>query len=304
MPIMDKLRKAISISRPIFWLGPPALYRLGLLLAGIDRGPIEIIEMLLLSFPLSFIIYGLNDLHDIEVDKKNPRKGGIWGAKLSPEDAPWVKQLIVVFSALIILAAISTLNPLHIFLSLFAIGIPYIYSVPPIRLKSRPILDSLVCVFYGIGPLLYAYSLSGGLLLHPYIFSLSLGFSGLHAIATIMDVAHDRKTGTRTFAAAFGTRAPAIFALGICLLNLWITWGYSFAFSSSIAFAALLSLWVAIAPTPENARTEFKLLFAYTFLWIGYFFLKYVLLGAWFADYSEMEFHTVLPELIKNAHPL
>lgn len=299
-----KLRKAISISRPIFWLGPPAIYRLGLILAGIDRGPIEIVEMLLLSFPLSFIIYGLNDLHDIEVDKDNPRKGGIWGAKLSPEDAPWVKQLIIFFSALIILAALSTLNPLHILLSFFAIAIPYAYSTPPIRLKSRPILDSLVCIFYGVGPLLYAYSLSGSLFLNPYIFSLSLGFSGLHAIATIMDVEEDRKTGERTFAAAFGTRLPALFALLICLLNLTLTWGYSFAFSSSVAFAAFLSLWVAVFPTPENARTEFKLLFAYTFLWIGYFFIKYILLGAWFADYSEMEFHTVLPELIKQAaHP-
>ncbi len=302
MGFAGKLRKAIAISRPIFWIGPMLAYRLGLFFAGIDRGPFEIVEMLLFTFPYAFIIYGLNDLFDMECDTPNPRKGGMWGAKLTKKDAPWVKKLILVFSAAIVLTALLTLNPLHIFLAFLALAVPYIYSAPPFRVKSRPMLDSLLSSAYGFGPFLFAYSLSGELFLSPYLFLFSLSFSGLHALATIMDVEYDRKAGINTFAVALGTRAPALFSLGVSIMGLILIWPYfshSYLVSFGILLAVALSTWLTLFPTPKNARIEFNFIFAFVFFWIFYFFIKYVILGAWFADYSEMEFQTMLPELMK-----
>ncbi len=297
--MLEKLRKAISISRPVFWLGPMLVYLAGLYMAGIPRGPLETAEMLLLTFPFAFIVYGLNDLYDIEVDKSSPRKGGLWGAKLEKKDTPWVKPLILIFSLAIILTSALSLQPLHFAFSFLMIAVPYLYSAPPFRFKSRPFWDSFLSGGYGVGPFMFAYTLSGEFFPYPELFVVSAGFSAIHAIATIMDYREDKKAGTNTFAVGYGPAAPAIFVLLICIVNFIYSWGYSYIISAGVALAGILSAWLAFRPKPRNAKIVFKVLLAYVFFWIFYFFIKYFVLGAWFADYSEMEFRTILPEILE-----
>jgi len=299
MSFREKLKKAISISRPVFWLAPMLIYRIGLFMAGIKPGPYEDIEMLLLTFPFSFIIYGLNDLFDIEVDKQSPRKGGIWGAKLEPEDIPWVKNLIIVFSLLIILVAALSFNWLHFAFSFLMIAVPYMYSAPPFRFKARPFWDSFLSGGYGIGPFMFAYTLSGEFFPYLEIFVVASGFSAIHAIATIMDYVEDKKQGITTFAVGCGPWAPAFLAMIICLCNLVFSLGYSYLLTAGLLLATLLCAWLFVRPTPKNAKTVFKVLIAFAFFWLFYFLIKYFVLGAWFADYSEMEFQTVLPKLME-----
>lgn len=74
MNFLQKLTKAFWVSRPLFWIGPFAAYKAGLWAAGLNTGSFEWLELFLLAFPLSLVIYGLNDIYDIEYDKKNPRK--------------------------------------------------------------------------------------------------------------------------------------------------------------------------------------------------------------------------------------
>ncbi|MEM4272317.1 MAG: UbiA family prenyltransferase, partial [Candidatus Bilamarchaeaceae archaeon] len=298
MTLLQKIQRAISISRPVFWLGPPLFYRVGLFIAGIPVGPLEAFEMLLLSFPFSFIIYGLNDLYDIEVDSRNPRKGGIWGAKLLKEDIPWVKSLIVFFSLLLLLTAFLSFNPVHFGFSFLMLAVPYIYSAPPFCFKSRPFWDSFLSGGYGVGPFLYGYSLSEGLLLNLEIFLFSSVFSGIHGIATIMDYEYDKKNGINTFAVGLGPRAPAFLMWGICCVNFLFLWKYSIMIAGGLVFCGLLSAWLFLFPKPENAKLVFKLLFLYVFAWGAYFFTKYVILGI--HDFSEMEFQTLLPEILKH----
>ena len=297
--MLEKLKKAISISRPVFWLGPMLVYRAGLFMAGIPRGPFEAVEMLLLTFPFAFIVYGLNDLYDIEVDKSSPRKGGMWGARLEKKDIPWVKSLVILFSLAIILTSALSLQPLHFAFSFLMVAVPYLYSAPPFRFKARPFWDSFLSGGYGVGPFMFAYTLSGDFFPYLELFVVSAGFSAIHAIATIMDYKEDKKAGITTFAVGYGPRAPALMVVLICLVNFILSWGFSYLLSAGIALAGILSAWLAFRPTPENAKTVFKVLLAFTFFWIFYFFLKYFVLGAWFADYSEMEFYTMLPELMK-----
>ncbi|MBD3398422.1 hypothetical protein GF412_04325 [Candidatus Micrarchaeota archaeon] len=296
--MLEKLKKAISISRPVFWLGPMLVYLAGLFMAGIPRGPLETAEMLLLTFPFAFIIYGLNDLFDIEVDKSSPRKGGLWGARLEKRDIPWVKSLIMLFSLAIILVSALSFQPLHFAFSFLMIAVPYMYSAPPFRFKARPFWDSFLSGGYGVGPFMFAYTLSGEFFPYAELFVVSAGFSAIHSIATIMDYKEDKKAGITTFAVGYGPRAPALLVVLICLVNFVLSWGYSYLLSAGIALGGILSIWLAFRPTPKNAKTVFKILLAFAFFWIFYFFIKYFILGAWFADYSEMEFRTILPELL------
>ena len=299
MRFVEKLKKAISISRPVFWLAPMLIYRAGLFMAGITPGLYEDIEMLLLTFPFSFIIYGLNDLFDIGVDKESPRKGGIWGAKLERRDIPWVKNWAIIFSLLIIVVAALSFNWVHFGFSFLMIAVPYIYSAPPFRFKARPFWDSFLSGGYGIGPFMFAYTLSGWFFPYLEIFVVAAGFSAIHAVATIMDYEEDKKHGITTFAVGMGPQMPALLATLICVCNLAFTWGYSYIVSAGLLLATVLCAWLSAYPTPKNAKTVFKVLIAFAFFWLFYFLLKYFVLGAWFADYSEMEFQTALPKLME-----
>jgi hypothetical protein len=70
--------------------------------------------------------------------------------------------------------------------------------------------------------------------------------------------------------------------------------------AGGLVFCGLLSAWLFFFPKPENARLVFKLLFLYVFLWGAYFFIKYIFLQI--HDYSEMEFQTLLPQIMKYIH--
>ena len=291
--MFEKIKKAISISRPIFWLAPPTAYALGIVLGGTMRGPFENWEILLLSFPLSFFLYAINDIYDLKADKENPRKGGMWGVKLEEKDVPWVRKTAFFFAALIIGTALLTLNPLHIFFGVFGILLCYFYSAPPLRLKSIPVIDSLVNGGYGYIAFAFGCSLSGStIFLHPYVILGTLCISAIHAITTIMDMDSDKRIGERTFATAYGPRAPALFAFVIFVISafVFLNSGYqSFLGLITISIASFLAGFVVILPKPENARLAFKILIAFALVVAYFYFFKYIILGEWFADFSEQE---------------
>jgi len=295
--MLEKIKKAISISRPLFWLAPAAAYAAGIIFGGTMRGPFETWEIILLTFPLGFVLYGLNDIYDFESDRKNPRKGGLWGVKLEEKDIPWVKKTAFAFMGLMLITALSTFNPMHIAFAIAGLLLVYFYSAPPIRLKSIPIVDSLanggyLYICFGLG-----CSLSGSLLfLHPYVILATLCISGIHAITTIMDYDSDRKAGEKTFATVFGPRAPAAFSSIIFIIALFafLNSGYESLIALIVlGIAVLLSLFVLVFPKPKNAKLAFKLLIIIALLIAYFYFFKYIILGQWFGDFSEQELASV-----------
>ena len=305
MDFFRKLKKAFWVSRPLFWIGPMAAYKAGLWLAGVPMGTLEWVELFLLSFPLSLVIYGTNDIYDRESDRKNPRKSvPIWGEKLSDEDIPWLKNWCLSSALLILLAALSTLNLFHISFAILGLATAYFYSAPPLRLKERPILDSLSAVGYGLFAFGMGYSLSGSIDFLDWKFLLlCLNLSAFHAIGTIMDMGEDKKMGVRTFSTVLGGRAAALFSSIIFLLNIALIHSYSSAAPTmaliveiSLLFAAFLSLWLAIRPSPKNAKLAFKLLIAYGMAW-GYFLILYYFLNG--RHFLQDEFIQAFSQLLR-----
>lgn len=297
MSFAVRVGRAITISRPIFWLAPMAAYAAGIAAGGVPHTPFVMWEFLLATFPLSFAVYFLNDYYDLQYDRANPRKGGIWGHKLDDEDAAWGWKLCAFFALLAAITAVISLNMVHASLIASGMLLPFAYSAPPIRLKNRPVLDSLSCAGYFFIPFAAGASLGGSLIFLDYRFLLlALMAASAHALAAVMDYGKDREAGQRTFAVALGPRAPALFACAVFVLNLAFVFPYISPVSFGVFLAAVLSLLLALRPSEANALLVFKSLAAYGILVCYLFLFKYVLLAQQFADYSEPELRFLLED--------
>jgi len=254
--MLKRLKKAIWISKPAFWIFFPVAYFIGLVASQGQIGVLEIAQMLLLSIPFSFYSFGLNDIYDIETDKLNSRKRNkFWGEVLDENDTRYVKRIsilivLTIFASTVISGSIAQV----ITTTLLLLPAPFLYSAPPVRLKSVPVLDALYYGMHLFAPFAMGFSLYGGFgYLHPFFILFALTFSAGQAIGTVADVNEDKKTGITTFATAFGPRAPALFAALIFLVN--IPGAYHLMRSAGVVIAifALLSALIALKPTPNNA---------------------------------------------------
>ena len=217
----------LRVSRPAGWIFGPLVFFHGLVISPATHlNLLTLIQLIILSFPASLITYGINDVFDYETDRINPRKhvkGIIEGIVLDPKHHSFVLKSAHLFSFIILITALFTRN----FLNILGIGssliLVYAYSMPPIRLKERPPLDS-IC----IGVIVFCVFVAGfsynktvyDLALHKCVPEIS--FISFHAFTTIMDYSSDKATNVRTFAVVFGKRCTALFSfiLNVLLLML------------------------------------------------------------------------------------
>jgi 4-hydroxybenzoate polyprenyltransferase len=101
----------------------------------IIKNPFEILEGLLLVCVLWGALYALNDLTDLEVDRKDKikRSRAFIQNKI---DKKWIITFIVVILSSVFIISLTTLTPLFsIILGLMVLN-QFVYTVPPIRLKD------------------------------------------------------------------------------------------------------------------------------------------------------------------------
>ncbi|KAL5537196.1 hypothetical protein ACEPAF_1019 [Sanghuangporus sanghuang] len=238
---LERLLVLVKASRVPGWCFAPILYTIGVINSGILPKSIPSIlctgvQLFCLSFPLCIVVFGVNDVYDYASDLRNPRKQGwsLEGCVLEPIHHDFVLAAARVASALVLLS--SFLNPSLSFSSFHSPSSPSVnfiqplltavililgwqYSSPPLRLKERPILDSLsngalVWLCWALG-----YTSSGHTLFGPNAgegankgWLLALCTSGVHALGAAADVEVDNATGQRTIATAYGRRAAAFFS--------------------------------------------------------------------------------------------
>lgn len=152
-------------------------------------------------------MYGINDVFDYESDIRNPRKGGIEGAREQKA-----------FHPVILWTAVLTNVPFLIYLLLFGSSISAIvllvvtffvvaYSLATLRFKEVPVLDSITSSIHFAGPLVYALSLTG--LSHeqlPYILAFFLWGLASHAFGAVQDIIPDREGKLASIATVFGAK--------------------------------------------------------------------------------------------------
>ncbi len=262
---MNKFALLIQVSRPFGWIWGPAVFLFGSLFASNNSGnmtitpsisltPLAVLQILMLSFPVCVLLYGINDVYDYESDKINPRKKLFAGVKLEPEYHSFVKNVSLLVISLLLLTSFFTLNFSNILGMVLLVFFSYFYSAPPLRLKERPPLDS---VSNGIGffsVFLLGFSLGGGSIttLGIGVYLLTACFIGVHAFSTITDYEADKKAGMKTFATVFGIRSAAFFALLVFILT--------------IIFARLAAL---LNPSPLNPFSSHNFFYIYCYLIFG-----------------------------------
>ena len=205
----------IQVSRPILWPVLPLVYYLGLHAARAPLSTAAIVQMLLLTFPMNLLGCGLNDIYDYDSDRRSERRTRRFGA-LSWRSGSGARVAGVPGdgAAGARAGAAFTRNGCNIAATCGFIVAAWAYSVPPVRLKERPPLDSLA---NGLGffllPFAMGYSLGADPLAMPLkYYLLALSVCGIHALATAADYDADQAAGHRTLAVAFGRRAAAAFA--------------------------------------------------------------------------------------------
>jgi 4-hydroxybenzoate polyprenyltransferase len=177
--------------------------------------------------PYNLAMYGINDVFDYESDLRNPRKGGVEGGVLDRRThrATLIAALVTNIPFLVFLAIVgSPLSWLVLAISVFAV---IAYSVPGLRFKERPFLDSVTSSTHFVSPAVYGLVLAGAVFT-PQLWVLLAAFFAWgvasHAFGAVQDVVADRAGEIASIATVIGARATVrlsmlgYLAAGIMLL--------------------------------------------------------------------------------------
>ncbi|MBS1673474.1 MAG: prenyltransferase [Actinobacteria bacterium] len=202
-------------SRPLSWINTAFGFAAAYLLTSGRVDAALVIGTLFFLVPYNLTMYGINDVFDYASDLANPRKGGAEGAVLSPARhravMAWSLLLPVPFVvALVVLG--SPLSWLVLAFSLFAV---IAYSVPGLRCKEVPFLDSATSSVHFVSPAVYGLVLAGATPT-PALVVLLLAFFAWgvasHAFGAVQDVVPDREAGIASIATVLGARRTVRFA--------------------------------------------------------------------------------------------
>ncbi|AGB15813.1 4-hydroxybenzoate polyprenyltransferase-like prenyltransferase [Halovivax ruber XH-70] len=211
---MSHVRRLLTRSRPLFWLylAGPAL--VGAVYAADSpstlTSPVVIGIVGYFLLPANLFLYGVNDVFDADVDAENPKKEGI-EARYEGER---LTIIAVVASAVVGLALIPVLSPPATYYLIGFLLLGAAYSVPPVRFKTRPLLDSVSNGLYVL-PAGVTYATIAGT--HPPALAVLGGWfwaMGMHTFSAIPDIDPDRRAEIRTTATVLGQPA----ALGYCVV--------------------------------------------------------------------------------------
>ncbi|MFC4222840.1 prenyltransferase [Lysinibacter cavernae] len=214
------VRTVVRSSRPISWVNTAYPFAAAYLLTTGEIGLPLIIGTLFFLVPYNMLMYGVNDVFDYESDLRNPRKGGVEGAVLPKR---LHRPVLIAATVLTVpgagyLLAIGSLQS-GILLVLCLAGV-LAYSVPPLRFKERPVLDSVTSSLHFVGPAIVGLSL-GGVRWDAQLVALLLAFffwgCASHAFGAVQDVIADREAGISSTATVWGARLTARLAIGLYL---------------------------------------------------------------------------------------
>ncbi|GLY97630.1 UbiA family prenyltransferase [Actinoplanes sp. NBRC 103695] len=232
----------VRLARPWFWpLGWGGAFLGSVLGSGQLVPPARAGGLALLLGPLVWTaVLAQNDLYDLPSDRINPRKATaplVTGA-LSPELLRrWHRG-----SAAATLGVAAVLGPVFLAGAVLVLGLGWVYSVPPLRLKARAGADVVVnALVVGVLAPVAGWALHRPVTAYPSMM-LILGLllaAALYLPTTVIDVAADRAAGTvtsavrwraeRCYAAGLAMWAAATALwLGFCAVNGWATavqWG-------------------------------------------------------------------------------
>jgi 4-hydroxybenzoate polyprenyltransferase len=213
--------RLLVASRPVSWINTAFPFAAAYLLTTRHIDLALIVGAAFFLVPYNLAMYGVNDVFDYASDLANPRKGGIEGATLDPaaHRATLVAAAVVCVPFLAVLVLVgSPLSWLVLGVSMAAV---LAYSVPVLRFKERPFLDSVTSSVHFVSPAVYGLALAGAAptaALLALLGAFLLWGVASHAFGAVQDVVPDREGGIRSIATVMGAAWTVRFAIGAWLL--------------------------------------------------------------------------------------
>lgn len=275
---MSTAGQVLASSRPLSWINTAFPFGAAYLLAGGGLDSAFWLGCLYFLVPYNLLMYGVNDVFDYESDLRNPRKGGVEGIVLDRRiHAVTIRSAIVSNLPFVVALAVlgSTVSNLVLAISVFAVAA---YSVPVLRFKERPFLDSITSSTHFVSPAVYGLALAdargGSVDVDVTVVAALVGFFawgvGSHAFGAVQDVMADRAAGIGSIGTALGARATTWFALvayvagGLCLLAL--PWPGTLAALLAIPYVVNIAPYLSITDeTCERANAAWR-----RFLWLNF----------------------------------
>ncbi|MGD8168784.1 prenyltransferase [Herbiconiux sp. P16] len=215
------IRQLLLSSRPLSWVNTAFPFAAGYLLTTREVDLVFVLGTLYFLVPYNLAMYGINDVFDYESDLRNPRKGGVEGAVLDRSLHRVTLWAVVItnvpFLVFLVLVG-SPLSWLVLAISVFAL---IAYSVPRLRFKERPFLDSLTSATHFVSPAVYGLVLAGAVFtpgLWAVLGAFFLWGIASHAFGAVQDIVADREGGIGSIATVIGAAATVRFAFAAYLL--------------------------------------------------------------------------------------
>jgi 4-hydroxybenzoate polyprenyltransferase len=214
----EAARQLLGSSRPISWVNTAYPFAAAFLMAGGGPTVELLLGTLFFLFPYNLLMYGINDVFDYESDLRNPRKGGVEGIVLGSRWhrlTLWSSTLLALPFVVYLLAVGSLASGLVLAVVLAAVvG----YSAPGIRLKERPLLDSMTSATHFVGPAVFGLALAGATPTVPVVASMVAFFlwgMASQAFGAVQDVTADREAGIGSIATVLGARGTVRTAIAL-----------------------------------------------------------------------------------------
>ena len=247
---MKALTSLFWSSRPVSWVNTAFPFFAAYLFVAEQIDLTLVIGSLFFLIPYNFLMYGINDVFDYESDLRNPRKGGIEGALLDPKYHKTTIWSSIGFAAVFVVYLLFVGSDAADFWLLVTLAAVLAYSVPKLRFKERPFLDSFTSAVHFVGPMVYGLVLAGSSLIDSKVIAVIAAFMGWgmasHAFGAVQDVRADREAGIKSVATQIGARSTVRFAFVLYLLSAGVI--MTIGWHGVVASLAVLPYLVIISP--------------------------------------------------------
>ncbi len=202
--------------------------------------------LVFVTFPLNYLVYGLNDYNDQSADVFNKRKGTfLFGAKASRSHLDGLLKKIT-FVILPFVLIFTYLSGVKMFLILFfMVTVNIIYNFRPFRIKERPPFEILIQVGYVMTAFFCTELNNLEMLPWQTVAYLSFFAFQAHIAGEIMDIEPDLEAGKRTTATILKRKNTKLLMLIILLVESYLLWFWFQDLVLSL-FLVMFSIWLIL----------------------------------------------------------
>lgn len=218
--MLKKIKSLLLVSRPISWPNTAFPFAAGYLVSGGQVDALFVVGTLYFLIPYNLLMYGINDVFDYESDIRNPRKGGLEGAREQKALHPTILWSAALTNVPFLIYMLTVGNMTSTIILLILLFFVVAYSAAKLRFKEIPVLDSVTSSIHFVGPLVYGLSLtqfSDSQL--PFVVAFFLWGVASHAFGAIQDIIPDREAKLKSIATFFGAKTTVIVAAYLYVIS-------------------------------------------------------------------------------------